>query len=116
MEEEYKGLLLPILVCLGSVRNHRMGWGESEVLLSLVEMLLHTRTSEQVAILRREASSALPYLLPFSPISLLPLCTRLLGHEEHTHKGFKVPTGLLETMAEPRHNLLVQAELLWVLS
>lgn len=91
-------------------------WGQSEMLLSLLDMLLHTRTGGEVAKFKREKWCPLPWPTrsPSHPSLSFPRrpspCT---WGTRGTRKGFKVPAGLSEDMVEPRQGPLVQAELVW---
>jgi len=84
------------------------------MLLSPLEMLLHTRMVGEVSKFRRKKQYPVlyPTVFPFHPALFFPCgpssCT---WGTRGTHKGFKVPTGLSEDKVEPRQGLL--GELSW---
>lgn len=80
--------------------------GETKMLLSLLEGLVHTRTGGEVAKFRRKKRCPLSYptLSTFHPFLSFPCgpspcCT---WGSRGMRKGFKVPAGLLADMVEPR--------------
>lgn len=89
-------------------------WGESEVLLSPLEMLLYNNSIDKNGKRGGQiqegkgVSSVPPYSLPFSPTPLLPLWAKplYLGHEGDAQRV----QGLSEDVVEPKQGLHAQAE------